>query len=503
MRRIPASLWAVPAVVLLGWSTLMAGRNLARAAEPPASGSVSQGASSPAQTQETAKPGAEPAAPVDEKGTPQTNAAEKSKGRALQAGSTLPPKNLKKVGDHWTPYDPPDPESFAPGATLHIIVPGDTLWDLADLAFGNPYLWPQIWNENRYILDSHWIYPGDPLLMPARPTVVSEIVPQGQEGAPPAPPAVAPDQSAPAVQQPLTADDEAPAPEAQEPLSAEAPPNEGPAPTPERPPEGAHAARFVPKMVPLAGDSDIRCSGFIAPKDTIPDYFIANQEDENKVGLTEGDVVYLNRGKDNGHVDQGTEYSVVVREGEVRHPVTGKKLGYYYKRLGTVKVLAAQERTAIGTISLACDDIRTGYDLVPLNITPQPAKPVPPFGRLMPEGEPKATGYIVHTLDNPIRVATGFLVDIDLGYDDGLKPGDYLTIFLPNQPYDKYRKINYDYQWQNRRFQTPPLRKDERNEYPAKVIGQLVILTTERHTATAKIVNAVREIAVGDQVALH
>ncbi|HEX9427905.1 MAG TPA: hypothetical protein VGA64_08960, partial [Candidatus Polarisedimenticolia bacterium] len=64
---------------------------------------------------------------------------------------------MKKVGDHWTPYDPPDPESFAPGATLHIIVPGDTLWDLADLAFGNPYLWPQIWNENRYILDSHWI----------------------------------------------------------------------------------------------------------------------------------------------------------------------------------------------------------------------------------------------------------------------------------------------------------------------------------------------------------
>ena len=498
MRRIPGTLWAVPAVIFLGWSTLVASRYPARAAEPGAA--ESKGSTSPAPAPEPVKPVAEPVKPVGEqaapaagKAAPQTKSPAASKGRALQEGSTLPPKNLKKVGDHWTPYDPPDPESFAPGATLHIIVPGDTLWDLADLAFGNPYLWPQIWNENRYILDSHWIYPGDPLLLPARPTVVSEVVPQGQESAPPV---VAPEQGA---QQPSTA--EAPAPETEAPLTAEAPP--AAAPPAERPPEGAHVARSVPKVVPLAGDSDIRCSGFIAPKDTVPDYFIANQEDENKVGLTEGDVVYLNRGKDNGHVDPGTEYSVVVREGEVRHPVTGKKLGYYYKRLGTVRVLAAQPRTAIGSISLACDDIRTGYDLVPLVVTPQAAKPAPPFNRLMPEEEPKATGYIVHTVDNPIRVASGYLVDIDLGFDDGLKPGDYLTIFLPNQPYDKYRKINYDYEWNNRRFQTPPLRKDEKNEYPAKVIGQLVVLTTERHTSTAKIITAVREIAVGDQVAFH
>src|SRR5262245_33558923 len=41
---------------------------------------------------------------------------------------TAPPKNLRKVGDHWTPWSPPDPESFPAGATVHIIVPGDTLW---------------------------------------------------------------------------------------------------------------------------------------------------------------------------------------------------------------------------------------------------------------------------------------------------------------------------------------------------------------------------------------
>ena len=42
--------------------------------------------------------------------------------------STRPPTNLKKVGDHWTPWDPPvSPD----GARVYLIEKGDTLWDLA------------------------------------------------------------------------------------------------------------------------------------------------------------------------------------------------------------------------------------------------------------------------------------------------------------------------------------------------------------------------------------
>ena len=81
--------------------------------------------------------------------------------------STRPPTNLKLVGDHWTPWDPPPA-----GPDAYIIQKGDTLWDLSEQWLGDPFLWPQIWDENRYILDSHWIYPGDPLVIPGRPTVV-------------------------------------------------------------------------------------------------------------------------------------------------------------------------------------------------------------------------------------------------------------------------------------------------------------------------------------------
>jgi LysM domain-containing protein len=472
------SILARAAALLLGWVLVVAAPVVAQ--EP-------QGALPSEPAVETPGSADSPQGADQSAGRDQDQSGKKRKGRGgrrggvpLQPGSTLPPTNLKKVGDHWTPYDPPDPESFPPDATLHIIVPGDTLWDLADLVFGNPYLWPQIWNENRYIEDSHWIYPGDPLLLPARPTVVGEVVPQGQEGAPTQ--ATTPEQS------------EEPEPMEEEPVAAARPP---------APPDSgtAHAPRHVPKIAPLADEYDIRCSGFIAPREEKPDYFIANQEEESKLGLTEGDIVYLNRGASNGHVDPGTEYSAVEREAEVRHPMTHKFLGYYYRRLGTVKVLAAQETTAIATISMACDEIRTGHALVPLQVTLLPAKPAPPFDRLIVVPPDKETGYVVHVKDNQERAGTGQLVDIDMGFDDGLQPGDFLTVYLPSEPFNKAPNVKYNFQWNNRTFQNPKLYKDDNNNLPpVKVIGQLVVIFTEKKTATAKILNSVREIEVGDSV---
>lgn len=44
---------------------------------------------------------------------------------------------------------------------VHIVQRGDTLWDLCDRYFQNPYQWPRIWSYNPQIQNPHWIYPGD------------------------------------------------------------------------------------------------------------------------------------------------------------------------------------------------------------------------------------------------------------------------------------------------------------------------------------------------------
>jgi len=42
-----------------------------------------------------------------------------------------------------------------------VVKKGDTLWDICDGYFQNPYEWPRIWSYNPQLQNPHWIYPGD------------------------------------------------------------------------------------------------------------------------------------------------------------------------------------------------------------------------------------------------------------------------------------------------------------------------------------------------------
>jgi hypothetical protein len=38
---------------------------------------------------------------------------------------------------------------------------GDTLWDISDHYYRNPWMWPKVWSYNTQVQNPHWIYPGD------------------------------------------------------------------------------------------------------------------------------------------------------------------------------------------------------------------------------------------------------------------------------------------------------------------------------------------------------
>lgn len=54
-----------------------------------------------------------------------------------------------------------------PARDIHTVHEGDTLWDISERYFGDPWHWPELWSYNPEITNPHWIYPLDQVRLAA------------------------------------------------------------------------------------------------------------------------------------------------------------------------------------------------------------------------------------------------------------------------------------------------------------------------------------------------
>jgi hypothetical protein len=382
---------------------------------------------------------------------------------AAKKSSSHPPRELHRVGDHWTAYNPPDPATWPAGSKTYTIKAGDTLWGLAQQFFKNAYMWPQLWESNTWITDAHWIYPGDVLLIDAeaaQPIAAASTTGTGTT----APALVTDTTTATASEQGFT-----PAADAREGFVT-----------------AADAVGGSRNPIPLGTEADVYCFGYIGdPSEPMPNSIMAWEDSEMRydrgairqdISGGTGDLVLLTGGAASGLV-AGETYIVVESGDLVTHP--GKHtevVGRQYAYCGQIRVLCTDDHQARGIITQACADIHIGARLKPLPQIPIPLARVPNMPAFCDPSSGKRHGYIVGAQGGwDTALGEGLLVEVNLGQADQIQPGDFLTVyrenFEPGQPY--------------------------------QVLGEVGILTTNTHTATGKIVAMRYSMKIGDHVEIR
>ncbi|MEE8218907.1 MAG: LysM peptidoglycan-binding domain-containing protein, partial [Vicinamibacteria bacterium] len=342
------------------------------------------------------------------------------------------------VATHWT-KNTSYPTTIPEGAAYHIVERGDTLWDLSARYLDNPYLWPQLWDNNKHIPDAHWIYPGDPVILP-EVAVVSQAA--GEELALGGPEGIVGEFGV-----------------------------EGAG-------EGQLGAAGGPgaALGPVTEETALQCAMYVASRDEDESLYIVGSElGGDKVALSERDIVYLSKGSNAG-VRAGDLYSLHHASYPVKHPVSGRRLGTKVETTGWLKVILVQEDTASAVIEESCVDVHAADYLRPFERVNVPmVVRRPPSDRLTPPSG-KVDRYIIDLQDDASMAGAGSFVVIDAGTDDGISPGTVFSIY---------------------RIMYPSV------PTPRNVVGEVTVVATRDTTATAKITYSREEIMVGDQVEMR
>ena len=288
---------------------------------------------------------------------------------------------------------------------------------------------------------------------------------------------------------------------------------------------------------PIVGNSKLFCAGYIKyerfPK--TPEIVGAEQEQERRT-FAAGDFVYLNAGSQQ-NIQENQHFQIVRPRGDLKGVYRNKKgfLGTYVQELGQLQIIKVMERTSLAQVSFSCGMVLLGDLIIPIPDRVSPlARTVENVDRFE-DSSGKPTGRLMMSHDSHEMLTRNDIVYIDLGREDKVVTGDYLTIYRKLGT-GNLTQIDNEEGWHGRatgfesnrrkgggysigaqrakdstglvisegRYRYKPITtkeiKGHRPPMPRKIVGEMVIIDVQARTATAVITRAVMEVHTGDWV---
>ena len=292
----------------------------------------------------------------------------------------------------------------------------------------------------------------------------------------------------------------------------------------------------------VAGKSSLYCAGNIRYQRLAPmPEIVGGEEEQEQRTHADGDVVYLNAGSQQG-IKEGQNFQIIRPRGDVKgvHKQKYGFLGTYVQDVGQLQVFKVRENTSAARITFSCDMILFGDLLSAIPDRNSPVQRADADKNLDRYADPsgKQNGRLIMAKDNREMVTRNDIVYIDLGGEDQVKPGDYLTIYRPlgtgnltrvdNEEMarnratgfqsDRYRgggmsnqatraKDSTAFVDAHGRYRYRPITSREvkrhRPPMPRKIVGEMVIIDVQSRTATAIITRVVSEVHTGDWVEIQ
>ncbi len=319
---------------------------------------------------------------------------------------------------------------------------GDTLWDICQKFYGDSNLWPKLWEMNPFVTNPHLLKPGDLLTLFEKADIEKAKV--------------------------------------------------------AKPPETSAPSEPQMKGIDVSGLTKPEAMGYFS---TVPveGWGFVEATTGSNLGLSVGETAFVRFEKNADTIRKGQEFAIATCSSLIRHPLTGKPVGYIVSTRGRLVVKEhIRDSHFRAEVSTVYSEVGVGSLVMPI---------APSSSCVLPTAtDPKLYGNIVALKENQQVIGQFAVVYLDAGFKDGVRRGSIFDLIkIINVPAVNFQKESFGTAASElaNRFSKEAYLADfwkklqEGEKLYEDSVGKIIVVEARPDTSTAVVLSCSRDLSTG------